>query len=140
MALSKDNFKVEKSGSVATVTCEDDNAFFDTDLTKKQIKDVFDHAHGYIEKAANVAADMATDIMKKDKKVNEVSFALPYGVSKRGGLNIQARRSTTFRGVGDRPDVTRSDLRVAVKDPMSKVSKTKLKAMQARMTEELLGK
>jgi len=139
MSLDKKDFEVEKSGSVATVTCTDDNAFFAGDVSKKDIETVFKHSHDYVESCTTAASDMASDIMSKDKKIDEVVFTMPYGISKRGKLNVKAKRSVTFPGMSGRPDVTRSDLRVVVKDPHSSMSKTKLKELQAKMTEELLG-
>jgi len=139
MSLDKKDFKVEKSGNVATVTCTNEDAFYEgTDISKKDIKAVFDHSHQYIEECANAAAEQATAIMAKDKKVNEVTFSMPYGVSKRGEVSIKTRRSVTYPGINGSADVTRSDLRVVVKDPLTKMSKTKLRTLQKSMTEQLL--
>jgi len=140
MSIDKSKFEITKEGSVATVTYNDEDAFYEgSDISKKVFKEVFDHSHDYVEKVSVAAADQATEIMANDKDIDDVSFTFPYGVSKRGKVNVNAKRSTTFRGIGDRPDVTRSDLRVAVSDPLTKMSKTKLKDLQAKMTEELLG-
>jgi len=139
MSITKNDFKTEKAGETATVSCEKDDAFFaDTELTKKQFKEVFDHSNAYLEKCATVASEVAVDIMSKDNAINNVMFTMPYGVSKRGSVDIRAKRTVTFPGIGDKPDVTRADLRVIVKDPLTKVSKTGLRALQQKMTKELL--
>jgi len=138
MSLSKDDFKIEKVGNTATCVCTNEEAFYEGDLTKKQIKEVFDHSQSYLNKCAEVTAEVATSIMGKDKAIDNVLFNLPYGVSKRGCVDVKTRRTVTFPGIGTNPDVTRSDLRMVVKDPLTKVGKTKLKDLQANMTAELL--
>jgi len=139
MSLSKKDFKTEKDGAVATVSCTNENAFFDGDVPKKDIERVFKHSQQYVEKCTNIAADIAAGIMSKDKKIHEVMLSMPYGISKRSAVNLKAKRTVTFPGMNGHPDVTRSDLRVVVKDVHASMSKTKLKELQAKMTEELLG-
>jgi len=138
MSLDKNKIEVVKAGNTATVTYTDENAFYEGDITKAELKRAFDHSSEYITECATLAADVSTDIMKSDKKIDNVVVKCPYGVSKRGSFEAKARRSVTFRGIGDHPDVTRSDLKVVVTDPLTKVSKSKLKDMQAKMTSALL--
>jgi len=138
--LHTDKFKVTKAGNVATVEYEDENAFYNTELSKKQIHEVFDHAQKYVDSCAESASEMATDIMSKDDKIDQVNFTMPYGTSKRGQVDIKTKRKVTFPSmVKGNDDIVRSDMRVVVKDPQSKVKKSRLKEMQHKMTEILLS-
>jgi len=140
MAINIENMKVEKTNGVATVTVEDENIFYNgTDIPKKTFKEVFDHTSGYIQNMTEAASEESTKIMKEDKDITEVVFVAPYGVSKRGNFTAKAKREVTFRGMNGGADVTRSDLRVAVKDPLTTMSKSKLKDLQKQMTDSLLG-
>lgn len=141
MALDKNLFEVETSNGVATAKYTNEGAFYeDTELTKTVIKEVFDHAHDYIESATVAASEKATEIMEADSSVDKVVMSFPYGVSKRGSIDVIANRSQTFRNPTD-PDksVTKSTLKVAVSDPLTKVSKSKVRDLAGKMTESLLS-
>lgn len=146
--MSKDNpisldptkFEIEKAGGVATVNYTDDDAYYSsTDIEKSVLKNVNAHNSNYVEACAKAGSDIATKIMAKDKSIDVVHVKLPYGISKRGHVDVNSKRSVTYPGMNGRDPVTRSDVRVVVKDPMSTMGKSKLKELQAKMTETLLG-
>ena len=138
--FDKSKFEVSKSEGVATVTYTGEKVFMEgTDIPATEVKAVFKYAEEFIEAGTVAATAQATAIMDKDSKIDVVNVELPYGISKRGAVNLKAKRSHTYPGIGDRPDVTKSTLSVAVKDPATKMSKTKVKALEAEMTKKLLG-
>lgn len=140
MAILDKDFTTEKVGEVATLTYADTDAFKNgTELPMSEMKKVFDYAHDYIEKATERASVEATKIMEKDKKINKVIVSYPYGMSKRGEIGVTAKRSQTFKSPADNSEVTKSTLAVVVHDPLSKVSKAKVKALSATMTASLLS-
>jgi len=140
MSFDTSKFEVSKSGNVATVTYDDENAFYEGfDGTKAEVKKVFTHAHEYIEKATEVSAEQATDIMKKDSDIEKVLVEYPYGVSKRGGITVTAKRSQTFRSPADGSEIVKSTISVAVKDPLTKASKSKVSLLSKTMTSTLLS-
>ena len=142
MALdfSKDNFKVVKTEGVATVTYTDEKVFLDgTDIPNKDVKAVFEYAQEFIEAGTNAASAQAKTIMAKDKTINSVNVVLPYGISKRGEIGVKAKREHTYPGMNGRPDVTKSTINVMIKDPLTKISKTKVKALETEMTDKLLS-
>jgi len=140
MAILDKDFTVEKVGEVATLTYTDTDAFKNgTEIPMSEMKKVFDYAHEFIEKATEKAATESTTIMEKDKKINKVIVSYPYGMSKRGEIGITAKRSQTFKSPADGSESTKSTLTVAVHDPLSKVSKAKVKALSATMTASLLS-
>jgi len=140
MSLDKSKFTITKAGSVATAEYKDENAFFgNDDVSRKDIEKVFKHAQDYVTDCAKVSAELSTEVMKDDSKIDEVHVTMPYGVSKRASVTAKARRSVTYPGMNGGDPVTKSDLRVVVKDPHSKVSKTAMKEMQSQMTKELLS-
>ena len=138
--FEESKFAVETANGVATVKYDDENAFYEgTELSKKTIKEVFDHASNYIQEATVAASEQATKIMTDDKSVEKVVVEYPYGVSKRGNVTVAANRAQTFRNPTDGSEVTKSTLKVAVADPLTKVSKTKVRELTAKMTESLLS-
>ena len=141
MAEFKDeNYEVSVANGVATISYAEDGIFTQgCDVSKADMKKVFDHASDYIASASEAAAVKATDVMKDDKSVDKVVFAYPYGMSKRGEVSILANRSQTFRNIKDGSDIVKSTLRVAVKDPLTKASKSAVKALEATMTATLLS-
>lgn len=137
--FKEDSFKIEVNDKVATVDYTEADAFFNgTDMSKAEIKRVFDYAHEYLESATVKATDMATDIMEKDSGVDKVVTHFPYGVSKRGSIDIIANRSQDFKSPADGSTVTKSTIKVAVSDPLTKMGKTKIRELSAKMTEALL--
>ena len=140
MAFDTSKFKVNKTEGVATVTYNDENAFYEDYVgTKAEVKKVFSHAHRYIEDATSAAAEQATKIMKSDKDIDKVLVEYPYGVSKRGGITVTAKRSQTFRSPADGSEIVKSTIAVAVKDPLTKAAKSKVSALSKAMTESLLS-
>jgi len=140
MSLDKSKFTITKAGNVATATYKDENAFFETEeVSRKDIEKVFKHTQEYVAGCAKASAELSTDVMKEDSKIDEVHVTMPYGVSKRASVTGKARRSVTYPGMNGGDPVTKSDLRIVVKDPHSKVSKTAMKEMQSQMTKELLS-
>jgi len=137
--IDKSKFEVAKTDGVATITLNDDNAFYEgTDISKKTFKEVFDHAHAYIEAGTTAAKDIAVKTMEKDKSIDKVFVGMPYGISKRGGLDVVAKRSHTYPGVNGAPSVTKSTLKVQVNDPLTKAGKSFVKSNEAEMTATLL--
>ena len=137
--FDQSKFEVTKADGVATATYTDETVFKDnTDIPFAQMKKVMDYASEFVGEAAEAAATKATEIMSDDKSIDKVVFNMPYGVSKRGQVNVIANRSQTFRSPADGSEVTKSTLKVAVKDPLTKVGKTKIKELESKMTETLL--
>lgn len=137
--IKQDQFEVAKADGIATITYGDDKAFFaNTDMKKNDIKAVFDYAHEYIEAGTTAAKEVAVKTMEDDKSIDKVFVNLPYGVSKRGGLDIVAKREHTYPGMNGSPSVTKSTLKVAVTDPLTKPAKSFIKSNEADMTARLL--
>ena len=133
-------FEVSKADGVATVTYGDKEAFFEgTEISKKVLKEVFDYENEYIAATNVVSAKQATELMKKDKGVNEVIVEFPFSPSARGKVNVIAQRSQTFRSPKDGSEVTKSTLRTVVKNPYLKMTKSKVQELTAAMTETLLS-
>jgi len=140
MNFDTSKFEVNKNGNVATVTYNDENAFYEGyDGTKAEVKKVFSHAQEYIDSATATAADQATSIMEKDTDIEKVLVDYPYGVSKRGNVTITSKRSQTFRSPADGSEIVKSTIGVAVKDPLTKVSKSKISELSKSMTATLLS-
>lgn len=134
------NYEVTKNGTVAVVKYNDEKAFYvDTELTQKTIREVFNHASNYINEATTAAAEQAESIMKEDKAIDKVVVEYPYGVSKSGNVTVSANRSQTFKIPGKDEEITKSTIAVSIKDPLTKVSKSKINKLKAQLTESLLS-
>jgi len=138
--IDESKFESNVANGVATVTYSDAEAFKNgTDIPFTELKKTFDYAGEYIEDATNKSATFATELMEKDKSVNKVVVELPYGVSKRGSMAVTANREKTFPGMNGHDATTKSTINVVVKDAATKMSRTKIKALESTMTEKLLG-
>ena len=133
-------FDVTKTNGVATVTYGDKEAFFEgTEISKKVLKEVFDYENDYIMATNISSAKQATELMEKDKDINEVIVEFPFSPSARGKVNVIAQRSQTFRSPKDGSEVIKSTLRTVVKNPFQKLSKSKVQDLTKAMTETLLS-
>ena len=133
-------FDVTKTNGVATVTYGDKEAFFEgTEISKKVLKEVFDYENDYIMATNVSSAKQATELMEKDKDINEVIVEFPFSPSARGKVNVIAQRSQTFRSPKDGSEVIKSTLRTVVKNPFQKLSKSKVQDLTKAMTETLLS-
>ena len=133
-------FDVTKTNGVATVTYGDKEAFFEgTEISKKVLKEVFDYENDYIMATNVESAKQATELMEKDKDINEVIVEFPFSPSARGKVNVIAQRSHTFRSPKDGSEVIKSTLRTVVKNPFQKLSKSKVQDLTKAMTETLLS-
>ena len=141
MAIEIDasKFEVVKAEGVATITLNDESAFFQGDITKADMKRVFDHAHDYIEAGTTAAKEIAVKTMEGDKSVEKVFVSMPYGVSKKGSLDVVAKREHTYPGMNGSAPTTKSTLKVAVTDPLTKAGKSFIKGHESEMTKALLS-
>ena len=137
--FDKTKFESATVDGVVTLSYKDDKAFgTGTELTHKQLKEAADYAHTYIEKATEVAAEVAKETMEKDDKINKVIVDYPYSVSKRGELTVAIDRSKTYTIPNSDETVTKSAIKVAVKDPITKISKPRIKDLEAELTAALV--
>lgn len=112
-----------------------ENAGVDLDTLKKVEK----FRSEYLEQATNLASEEAKSIMEKDKDVNKVIATFPYTASAKGSLEVVVDRSKTFPGVNGSDPVTKSKITVIVNDPVNKVSKSKIRALESTLTEALIS-
>jgi len=132
-------FTKSVDNGVATLTYDDEKAFTENaPMPVSDMKKVFDYAHSYVEKTTNVVAEHAKDLMQNDQSIDKVIATLPYGLSKRSNVTVTANRSRTTPARGDIPEVTKSTLRVAIKDATIPISKTKIRKLEAELTATLL--
>lgn len=140
MKFDKSKFDKTEVNGIMTYTYKDENAYTSSgDITLKTLKQVDDHRSAYLEDATKIASEIAEHDMDKNKKINKVIFEFPFSTSKRGNVNITVDRSKTFASVNGGDPVTKSKITVAVTDPYNKVSKSRLKDIEARLTKKLLG-
>lgn len=126
---------------VVTLSYEDEKSFTagDESISQKDLKAASEYTAKYVEEATKLAATEAQAIMEKDSGTNKVLINFPFSTSKRGNLGIAVDRSKTYPGIQDRPDVTKSTIRVTATDPVMRMSKSKIKDLEKDLTAALLG-
>jgi len=139
--FDQSKFETNVTNGIATVAYSDKDAFKNgTDIPLAEMKRTFDYAQTYLEEAATESAGVATKIMEDDKSVDKVIIEYPYGISKRGNVTVTAKREQTFKSPADPTvEVVKSTLAMAVKDPLTKVSKSKIQDLTKTMTAKLLS-
>ena len=139
MAIAFDKeFKTEVNGTVATVTYEDDNAFFEnTDITKKQFKDVFDHTEAYVEAAAKAGAAEAKSVFKDNGDVETVKVKFPYTPSKRGHVLLNVEKAVTKTNNFTKETTTSPYIKVEVKDPFSRMTRDRVKELEVDLANAI---
>ncbi len=138
--FDKSKFESTTVDGVLTLKYSDEEAFKNgTEIPFKTLKEVSEYQHEYIEKATELAANEAKDAMEKDDKINKVIVNYPYSTSKRGAIDVAVDRSKTFKSMTGGEDIVKSTVRVAVQDPITKVSKSRVKELESDLTKALLG-
>lgn len=134
--LDQTSFDRAVAGNTLTLTCKDADAFKNgTDIDIKTIKKVEAYRNEYIEKATNIAQEKATEELKKNNNIERVVVEFPFTTNARGHCNVVVDREKTFHVPGEKDEnktITRPNITVSVKDPSSKMSKTKIKELQAK--------
>lgn len=134
--LDQTSFDRAVAGNTLTLTCKDADSFKNgTDIDIKTIKKVEAYRNEYIEKATNIAQEKATEELKKNKNIERVVVEFPFTTNARGHCNVVVDREKTFHVPGEKDEnktITRPNITVSVKDPSSKMSKTKIKELQAK--------
>ena len=139
LEFDKSKIKTTKANGVITLTYEDDDVYKNgTDITFKALKEADSYRSEYLKKATEFAAEQAKSELKRDKTIEKVIVNSPYTTSARGQASVIVDRSKTFKGIGDNPDVTKSKVTIAVKDPLNKVSKPTIAALEKELTALLL--
>lgn len=141
LKFDKSKLASSKVGNIVTLNYTDADVFESgTEISAKNIKEVEDYRKEYIDKAAEFASKYAKDLMVKDKGVDKVVFNMPFSTSKKGTLDISINRSKTFKNIKDKsgPDIVKSKIIIAVKDPFSKGTEKTIKALEAELTSALV--
>jgi len=137
--FNKDEIVVSKENGVATVTVGGENAYFDkSPIDKKVLKEVADYNEDYLKTVVETVKDQAKEIMLEDSNIEKVVGTAGYSVSKRGAINVNINKSHTYPGLNGKPDVTKSVIKVDVKDPTKKVGTTLRKQWEQELTDALL--
>lgn len=124
---------------VVTLKYDDAAAFKNgTDIDAATLKAVATYGQQYVKATTTLAANEAQKLMEGNKDVSKVIVQFPYTVSSNGNLDVTVNRSKTYPGMNGAPDVTKSTINVAVKDPYAKIKST-VKDLEKELTAALLG-
>lgn len=131
-------FKTEVSGANTSIEYNDDGAFYNgTELSKKQIKDVFDHTENYIAEATKAGASKATDIFKNDDSVETVKVKFPFTPSKRGHIVLNIDKAFTKTNNFSKEKTTSPYIKVEIKNPFSKISRERVKELEGELAKAI---
>ena len=138
ITFDTDKYEITKSEGVATMQFNDKEVFNqDTDISKKDMVEVFKHSAKFITATNEEATNKAKDMFKEDKLLNKVVINYPYGPTGSGSVNLGISREKTFKIPGTDKTVSRPDIQVAVKHNQLKAGKTAIKALQQDIAEAL---
>ena len=144
MALTEKGFgKPEIDNGIAHVKYAQEDAYFKeaegADIDSDTLKKVAKFNKTYIDEATAVSANYAKDLMLDKKDVDRVVTAIPYSTSTKGAVEVITTRSVTTTIPGTDRKVTKSGVKVAVTDPMTKATKASVNKLKASLTESLLS-
>lgn len=136
-------FETQVAGKTATMVYKDEDAYkHNTDIPFTQLKASDSYRNEYIEKATEEATKVAKKELEKNKSLDNVTVEFPFSTSKRGNVTVNVERSHTYHIPNPEPgkpdSVTKSVVKVAVKDPANKMSKSKVKELEEDLTKALL--
>lgn len=136
--FDKSNFEVSTENGVSTFNFKDKDAYKNgTDIPFKVLKQVGDYNAEYVREATELSFELSKEHGKKNKNVDKMIFNYPYSSSGRGNIAIEVLRNKEVRLPSTGELVTRSDMKVIVKDPNSKFPKATLKDLNKQLTEVL---
>jgi len=139
LKINKEDFEVTKENGVAVVKSANARLYLDNSpIDEKVLKEVAKYNSEYIYANVEAAKDISKDIMAEDKDIKKVLFESPYGTSARSKIDVGIERSHTYPGVGDRPEVTKSTIKVNVVEATNKFSPTTRKKWEQELTDALL--
>lgn len=143
MIFDKSKFEQTEVDGVVNLSYTDEDAYKHgskefTTLSFTDLKNADNYRNKYIEEATELAAQEGKRIMEKNKKVDKVIVTVPFSTSKRGSIDISVDRSKTFQGMKGGDPVTKSKITTVVHDPISKVSKSKIKELESELTAVLV--
>lgn len=136
--FDKNSVEVNVVNGVADVVYTDRDAYKkSTEISVKTLKDVEDYRAEYIEECVRFSKELAQEMMKKDKSITRVNTDIPFSTSKRGYVGTTVDRAVTVRmpRTGEVKEMPR--IKAEVKDPLSKCSKSIVKALAKELLEKL---
>jgi len=136
--FKKSEYTTNVVDGVATVTYGDKNVFTEgSELSKDILNKTFKYTNEFISATTDEAANLATEMLKKDKSVEKVIIDYPFGPTGSGAVTANIARSKTFKIPGTENSITRPDIGIAVKHTLLKASKSHVKSLQQTMLEAL---
>lgn len=139
MLFDKSKFEKSEVNDIVNLSYGDEDAFKNgTDIPFKVLKEADTYRAQYLEEATELAAKEAKSIMEKNSKINKVVVSFPYSTSKRGSYDVTVDRSKTYGGMNGADPVTKSKITGVVTDPINKVSKSRVREIEAELTKVLI--
>ncbi len=139
LQFDKSKFKSETNNGVITLTYEDKDIFKNgTDIPLETIENVEKYRSSYIKSVTEEAAERAKDALLANESATRVFVNFPFSSSKKGMVSVKVDKEKHFRGINGHPDTSKSKIDTIVLDPLEKVSKSTIKALEDELTSILL--
>lgn len=123
---------------VLTLKYSDRDAFVNnSEIKKATFQEVERYKKDYCAAATEFSKEEALKALKKDKSIDTVKVDLPWTPNSYGKVLTTVKRKEHFRGMNGSPDVTKSTVRVKIKDP-AVPSKSFISQLEDELTKQLL--
>lgn len=137
--FDKSNFEVTTENGLSVFAYKDKDVYTkNSPVPQKVLKEVAKYNETYANEAAELAISIAKDHMKKNSNVEKTIVEVPYSPSARGNIITTIDRSKEVRLPNTGEVEQRSAIKVIVKDPAVKISKSKIREASKELTSVLV--
>ena len=136
-------FEVTKENGIAKVKAKDENLYAEAmskvnpEFTKKLLKELDKANEAYLEAGLEVAKEKAVSEFKDDAEVKAVELVLPFGTNKSDTATYSITKEKEFSIPGKDTKIKKSVVKIDVKKTGTKLSKSKIKALESDITEAI---
>lgn len=137
--FDKSKFESVEADGVVTLTYTDPDVYKNsTEIPFKTLKEVEKYREAFALAATDTAVEEATKILESNQDANKVQVVYPFTTSARGNITVDIDRSKEIRipATGEKEHM--SSIKVIVKDPYVKVSKSHIRELSAGLTEKFI--
>ena len=142
-AVEAVEFEVVKNDGVAKVKAKDENLYatvlaeVNPEFTKKLLKELDKANEAYLEAGLEIAKEKAIKEFKEDNSVKAIEFVLPFGVNKSDTASYNITKEKEFSIPGKDTKIKKSVVKLDVKKTGTKLSKSKIKALESDISEAI---
>ena len=134
-------FEVSKENGVAKIKAKDDNVYanilaeVNPLFTKATLKELDKTNEAFLDAGLEVARNRAIDIFKDDTNVKAIEIIVPFGTNKSDTATYSITKEKEFSIPGKDTKIKKSVVKLDVKKTGTKLSKSRIKALESDISE-----